>query len=191
MPHVPPQPSSPHCRPEHWRAHAPNATVTVRSASSVSVHEGPVARSQPVQLATTEPGAGVAVSTAGVPIASDAEQVVPQSIPGPVTVPPPPTLVTASRYVAATQLPVPSHVFAAAHPGRHRPPHPSLPHERPAQAGVHAEGDWPSVPHAASAASAERTRTRKVRQAMAATGPPLGESPWRQRTTPRARPLEG
>jgi len=72
-----------------------NVALTVRSPPRVRVQVFPDIESQPDQLAKVEPDTGAAVSVTAVPAARVAEQVPPQLIPFPVTVPEPePALLT-------------------------------------------------------------------------------------------------
>ncbi len=78
-----------------------NVTVTVRLEFIVTVHclLSEETESQPLQLLTVEPLSGVAVRVTAVPLGKEAEQMVPQLIPGGllVTVPlPVPVLTTVS-----------------------------------------------------------------------------------------------
>jgi len=63
--------------------------VTVRFALICTMHEAPELESQPLQLEKTEPAVGVAVRVTLVPFENEAEQVPPQLMPLPLTVPAP------------------------------------------------------------------------------------------------------
>jgi hypothetical protein len=83
-----------------------NLAVTAFAASMVTVQvEAP--EQAPLHPANCEPGAGVAVRVTAVPSSNSAEQVAPQSIPGPLTAPlplPPLETVSANFGVIRTRL---------------------------------------------------------------------------------------
>ena len=66
-----------------------NVAVTVLSVFMVTLHVVPLEVSQPLQVSNLDAASGVAVSVTAVPEAIDAEQVAPQLMPPPLTVPDP------------------------------------------------------------------------------------------------------
>jgi hypothetical protein len=110
-----------------------NFAVTIRSLVRVSEQVVPELESQPVQLPSVEPPAGVAVSETAVPSGSWTEQDDPQSMPFPETVPEPdPVAVTLREWfwppgvkVAVTVLSEPSVRVHVAPDVESHPDHPA------------------------------------------------------------------
>jgi hypothetical protein len=158
VPHVPPQPSSPHARTEQSGIQAAKVAETVRSAFITRLHAVPVEASQPAHPEIDPPFSGAALSSTLVPSASATEQVAPQSMPEPVTLPVPvPALVMVSvRGVdAAMHWPEESQACPPLQVP-HEPSQPFGPQTRPAQSGVQ-EGVW-SHPWSATPSATAMTR---------------------------------